>query len=100
MLPDLGVRVTVYPSWHESPYRWVMSAFEERDCKLRLWVDAPLRVVGKAFSTAADADAASPFRHPAQNRVDSRGRGRRESVGMRPVPLRWTGGSTEPKAAA
>src|SRR5215203_852987 len=31
-------RVTVYPSWHESPYHWTMSAFEERDCKRRLWV--------------------------------------------------------------
>ena len=30
-LSDLGVRVAVYPSWHESPYRWVMSAFEMKD---------------------------------------------------------------------
>ena len=34
-LSDLGVWVKVYPDWQESPYRWVMVAFEERDGKRR-----------------------------------------------------------------
>jgi hypothetical protein len=78
----------------------VMSAFEERDYKRRLWVDAPLRVDGKALGTAADADAGSPLRPRAETRVDYRVRGRRECVGMRPVPLRWTADSMEPKEVA
>jgi hypothetical protein len=35
-LSDLGVWVEVDPSWHESPYRWLMSAFEGRDGRRRL----------------------------------------------------------------
>ena len=56
--------MSVYPSWHESPYRWVMSAFEERDGARRLWVDGPLRVDGEALREAAVSDAASPSRPP------------------------------------
>ncbi len=77
MLPDLGVRVKVYPSWHESPYRWVMSVFEERDGKRRLWVDAPLRLDGKALNAEAASVAASPFGPQAGTRVGHRARGRR-----------------------
>jgi len=77
-----------------------MSAWKERDCKRRLWADAPLRVDGKALSTAADADAAPPFRPQAETRVGHRGPGGRACVGNRPVPLRWTTDSMEPKEAA
>jgi hypothetical protein len=33
-----GVQVAVYPSWHESPYRWVISVFKMKDGARRLWV--------------------------------------------------------------
>jgi hypothetical protein len=64
-LSDLGVPVAVYPSWHESPYRWVMSAFEMKDGGRRLWVD------GEALNrvlAAASPDALPP-RSPARTRA-------------------------------
>ena len=61
-LSDLGVRVAVYPSWHESPYRWVMSAFEMKDGGgRRLWVD------GEALKRVSAA--ASPSIPPSRSRL-------------------------------
>jgi site-specific DNA recombinase len=65
-LSDLGAMVVVYPSWHESNYRWVMAAFEEYDGAK--WP----RVDGEALNLAGEG-AASPPRHqshlPVQNRT-------------------------------
>ena len=67
-LSDLGVRVAVYPSWHESPYRWVMSAVEIREGERQPWVD------GEALNRVSAA--ASPSRPPVEIRTGRRGRGR------------------------
>ncbi len=53
-LSDLGVWVEVYPSWHESNFRWVMCAFEQGEHGPRWWVD------GEVLNEAAVSDAASP----------------------------------------
>ncbi len=68
-LCDLGVRVAVYPSWHESPYRWVMSAFEMEDGGgRRLWVD------GEALNrvSAAASPDALPRQSPTRTRTPHR----------------------------
>jgi seryl-tRNA synthetase len=92
-LSDLGVRVAVYPSWHESPYRWVMSAFEMKDGRgRRLWVD------GEALKRVSAA--ASPSRRRGEIRADSRGRGCQRCGTQHPITLRWTSDNTEPREAA
>jgi hypothetical protein len=45
VLIDLDGMVAVYPSRHESPYHWVMKAFDRDDRGNYLWLDsAPKRV--------------------------------------------------------
>ena len=50
-LSGLGVQVAVYPRWHESPYRWVMSAFEMNDGAQRLWVDGEAIIQASAAAS-------------------------------------------------
>jgi site-specific DNA recombinase len=40
VLIDLDVTVAVYPSRHESPYHWVMKAFDRDDRGRHLWLDS------------------------------------------------------------
>jgi hypothetical protein len=101
-MSDLSLWVAVYPSWHESNYRWVMCAFEDRDGERGWWFD------GDKVNEAPASGAASPSqpanrkspRIPVARRTEPYSSACAAIRPGTPLPLRWTSDSVEPAEAA